>query len=106
MATSPLRPSTMRTTDELPGGGGHEVDQRDAAVLRLEDRLQDQRAGPVLRGGRATGGSAGAIRQRPLSGVPTSAAKQAALSKRGQHSQSIEPSRLTSAALWQSPISA
>jgi hypothetical protein len=44
------------------------------------------------------------MRQRPLSGVPTSEAKQAGLSKRGQHSQSIEPSRLTRAALWQSPI--
>jgi len=46
------------------------------------------------------------MRQRPLSGVPTIAAKHAGLSKRGQHSQSIEPSRLTSAALRQSPISA
>ena len=38
--------------------------------------------------------------------LPSSAAKQASESKRGQHSQSIEPSRATSAALSQSPISA
>ena len=48
----------------------------------------------------------GAIRQRPLSGVPSSAAKQASESNRGQHSQSIEPSRETSAAVSQSPINA
>jgi hypothetical protein len=38
--------------------------------------------------------------------LPSSAAKQAAESKRGQHSQSIEPLRPTSAAVWQSPIRA
>jgi hypothetical protein len=46
------------------------------------------------------------MRQRPLLSSPRSAAKHAAESKRGQHSQSIEPWRPTSAALWQSPISA
>ena len=39
-------------------------------------------------------------------GSPSSAAKQASESKRGMHNQSIEPSRPTSAALWQSPITA
>jgi hypothetical protein len=47
-----------------------------------------------------------AISHRPLSVVPSSAAKQAAESKRGQHNQSIEPSRPTKAAALQSPISA
>jgi hypothetical protein len=46
------------------------------------------------------------MRQRPFSGVPSKAAKQAGLSKRGQQSQSIEPCLLTRAAVWQSPISA
>lgn len=46
----------------------------------------------------------GAICQRPLSAVPSSAAKQAPESKRGTHSQSIDPSRATSAAVRQSPI--
>ncbi len=48
----------------------------------------------------------GATSQRPLSGVPSSAAKQAPESKRGKQSQSIEPPRSTSAADCRSPISA
>ena len=48
----------------------------------------------------------GEISQRPLSGVPSRAAKQAPESKRGQQSQSTEPSRETSAAVWPSPMSA
>jgi uncharacterized protein YndB with AHSA1/START domain len=50
------------------------------------------------------GGCFGPMSHRPLSGVPSKAAKQAAESKRGQHSQSIEPSRPTKAAVLQSPI--
>ena len=46
----------------------------------------------------------GATIQRPCSGVPSSAAKQAPESKRGKQAQSIEPSRPTSAAVWRSPI--
>jgi hypothetical protein len=48
----------------------------------------------------------GPISHRPCSSLPTSAAKHASESKRGQHSQSIEPSQPTSAAVSQSPISA
>jgi hypothetical protein len=44
--------------------------------------------------------------QRPWSDVPSSAAKHASESNRGQQSQSIDPSRPTSAAVSQSPISA
>jgi hypothetical protein len=50
--------------------------------------------------------SSGAISQRPFLCVPRSAAKQASESKAGQHSQSIEPLRPTSAAVSPSPISA
>ena len=50
--------------------------------------------------------SAGAMSQRPGSDVPSSAAKHAPESKRGQQSQSIDPVRATSAAVSQSPISA
>jgi hypothetical protein len=39
------------------------------------------------------------MRQLPLAGWPSKAAKAAGLSKRGQQSQSIEPPRLTSAAV-------
>ena len=49
---------------------------------------------------------AGAIFQKPWSRVPSSAAKHAREENVGQHSQSIEPSRDTSAAVSQSPISA
>jgi hypothetical protein len=48
----------------------------------------------------------GAIRQRPWSGVPSKAAKHAGESNLGQQSQSIDPSRATSAAVSQSPMSA
>ena len=96
---------TKRTIVELLGAHRHEIDQRRRAVVGLEMRFENERV---------WAGSArvilavcrGAISQRPCSGVPSSAAKQASESKRGQHSQSIEPSRATSAALLQSPISA
>jgi hypothetical protein len=45
-------------------------------------------------------------RRHPFSEVPRSAAKHAAESKRGRHSQSIEPFRPTSAAVSQLPINA
>jgi hypothetical protein len=50
------------------------------------------------------GSPSGVIRQRPFSGVPSKAAKQASLSKRGRHSQSIEPSSPTSAAECMLPM--
>ena len=79
--------------------------KRDDAVVGLELGLEDQRVVAVaprdLRGR-----SAGAISQRPCSGVPSRAAKQAPESKRGKQSQSIEPSRPTSAAVSQSPMRA
>ena len=93
----------MRTTDELPVAAV--MKSISATLPSLVSKIVSR----IIVPGRycrrmRTGGSAGAMRQRPLSGVPTRAAKQAGLSKRGQHSQSIEPSRLTRAALWQSPI--
>jgi len=51
-------------------------------------------------------GARGAICQRPLLSLPSSAAKHAPESKRGQHSQSIDPARDTSADVMQSPITA
>ena len=48
--------------------------------------------------------STGSISQRPCSGVPSSAAKQAGESKRGRQSQSMEPSVPTSAAVRMLPI--
>jgi hypothetical protein len=43
--------------------------------------------------------------QRPFLWLPSRAAKQASESNAGQHSQSIDPSRPTNAAVSQSPIS-
>ena len=74
-------------------------------VVGLELGLQHERAGPIASTDvpRRLGG-----RHQPAAmlGLPSSAAKQAPESNRGQHSQSIEPSRPTSAAVSQSPISA
>jgi hypothetical protein len=84
---------------------GHEVDEGDGAVRRLEQSLQHQRVAAIL--ARDPGHDAGgAIRHSPFRRVPSRAAKHAALSKRGRHNQSIEPCLETSAAEWQSPISA
>ena len=48
MATWPLRPSTIRTTDELPVAAVMKSISATLPSLRLEYRLQDHRAGPVL----------------------------------------------------------
>jgi MFS family permease len=49
---------------------------------------------------------AGAIRQQPCFSSPSRAAKHAPESNRGRHSQSIEPSLPTRAAVWRSPMRA
>ena len=80
---------------------------RDGAVVGLERGLEDQRVGRgsgarcarIVTGGRDR--ASGRAR-----GSPSSAAKQAPESNRGQQSQSIDPSRDTSAAVSQSPMSA
>jgi hypothetical protein len=51
-------------------------------------------------------GSTGLSFQRPLLRSPSSDAKQAPASKRGRHSQSMDPSRATRAAVWVSPMRA
>jgi hypothetical protein len=48
----------------------------------------------------------GRILQNPFSAVPSSAAKHAPEANVGQQSQSIDPSRLTSAPVSQSPMTA
>ena len=105
MSTVPLRPSTMRTMQLLPLPGTMKsisatcpcgVSNR-VSSTRLPSRYCRVAGGP---------GTAGAIMKRPCSAVPSRAARQAALSKRGQHSQSMLPLRPTSAAVTQSPIRA
>jgi hypothetical protein len=50
--------------------------------------------------------ASGAIRHLPALGPPSSAAKEADESNRGRHSQSTEPSLLTSAAVCRSATTA
>ena len=69
---------------------------------RMDARGMKASKASLRRGLRAVG----ARSQRPFSRPPSSAAKQASLSNRGAHNQSIEPFRRTSAAAWVSPISA
>ncbi len=77
------------------------------AVVNTVSRISVwSRYARVAGGAGAPSPACGAIFQRPLSALPSNAAKQAAESKRGRHSQSMLPSRATSADVWQSPISA
>ena len=83
----------------------HKVDDHRTAGISLEFGFEDEGAGaitPIYADRRMFV----AMSHRPFSLVPRSAAKHAGESKRGQHSQSIEPSRPTKAAALQSPISA
>ncbi len=64
----------------LTCGRGHEVDQRDAAILRIEDRLQDQRAGPVV--------SISADRRLSRSNAPAPVVRRA--HKRGEAGTTVE----------------
>ena len=111
MSTAPLEHSTNRTTlglcsltgmqsviRTLPSGRSNSL-----SSTRVSPRYWRRVAGngsPWPGGGLA----AGAIRQNPWSVSPTRWAKHAAESKRGRQSQSIDPSRPTSAAVWVSPI--
>ena len=74
----------------------HEIDQRRRARRRSRNGFQDQRVGAI-----AARDARLVVRWRDQPAAvlarPSSAAKQASESKRGQHSQSIEPSRPTSA---------
>ena len=84
----------------------HEVDRADAPSARLVGRLEHERVAPVGRRAGASAPTAGASTQRPWSGVPRSDAKHAPESKRGKQHQSIDPSRLDSAAVCRSLIRA
>ena len=83
----------------------HEVDRADPALDGLEYRAEDQRVVPIAA---LLPRDLGRWRsdQRPFSGPPRSAAKQAPESKRGKQHQSIEPLRSMSAAVCRSPRSA
>ena len=103
--TSPSTPSTIRTSSGTSVRGGMKSTSFTVPLSVANVVSSTSVSGTYRRSTRRTS-STGAIIQRPWSGVPRSAAKQAPESKRGKHSQSIEPSRPTSAAVWQSPIKA
>jgi hypothetical protein len=74
--------------------------------LAVSRSVSSTSVGPRYRRRVATTASRGVTSQKPLSPVPSSAAKQAGASNRGRQSQSIDPLVPTSATVWVSPISA
>ena len=96
----------MRTTSGLVSRGGMKSMTRTAPVGGLEVGLQDQRVAAGSGGWCAGRCRAGREQPAAVLGVPSRAAKQAPESNRGRHSQSIEPSRPTRAAVWVSPMRA
>jgi hypothetical protein len=95
----------MRATSVAPSDSGIESTTRTAPFAVSKSVSSTSVPGRYRRSARTTS-PAGASLQRPCRSSPSSAAKQAAESKRGRHSQSIDPSRPTSAAVRVSPISA
>jgi hypothetical protein len=83
----------------------HEIGDSRRAARGLEARLENQRIA-AIGSRRARRGVGRANEPAAVLRLPSSAAKQAPESKRGQHSQSIEPSRVTKAAVSQSPMMA
>lgn len=83
---------------------GHEINCDRTPVRRLKLRFEDEVLSRYRRFTNAF--PLGAMRQRPWLRSPRSAAKHAPESTCGQHSQSIEPSLPTSAAVSRSPINA
>ena len=103
--TLPRRPSTMRTRSGWSARGG--MQSMTATVPEaVSNSVSSTSVSPRYRRRTLADSPAGANRQRPCSGVPSSAARHAAESNFGRQSQSIEPSRPTSAAVWQSPMRA
>jgi hypothetical protein len=83
----------------------HEIDQGNMAIPGIENRLQHHGA-VVISAADTWHRVGGADLPSSMFGVPSKAAKHALLSKRGQHSQSMEPLRPTTAAVVQSLIGA
>ena len=100
------RPGRSRTRSAAVVAGGHAVDERRPRPRPSRNRSPGS---GCPRGSGASPrhlGPAGAIASGRSRALPRRAAKQAAESKRGRQSQSMEPSRPTSAAVSQSPIRA
>jgi hypothetical protein len=96
MGTLPRTPSTRRTTRALPSPGGMQSTRRTTPSSVSSSVSRMRVPGRYRRVQRRTS-ACGASSQRPCDSSPSRAAKLAAESNRGRHSQSIEPSRPTSA---------
>ncbi len=106
MRTVPLIPRTRRTTAARLSP----IDMKSVtstAPSGVSHLLQTTKVLPrYVRMETVASGEAGASFHAPCSSVPRSAPNMDAESKRGRHSQSMDPSRATSAPVWQSPMSA
>ncbi len=98
-------PSTTRTTSGASSRGGMQSTTR-TVPSGVSQTVSSTSVSPRYCRRVQVPPAAGASRQCPFSSSPSSAAKQAGESKCGRHSQSIEPSRPTSAAVCRSPSSA
>ena len=105
IGTAPRRPTTMRTMSDATPRIGMKSITVTAPSGVSKSRFQDQGVVAIA----PLDPADWAVRSdqpAAILGLPSRAAKQASESNRGQHSQSIEPSRPTSAAVSQSPIRA
>ncbi len=105
MGTRPSTPSTTRTRSGSRSRGGMQstTRTRPSGVVNVVSSTGES---PRYRRDAAVVPPAGPSRQYPWSAVPRRAAKQATESKRGRHSQSIDPFRPTRAAGWVTPMTA
>jgi hypothetical protein len=105
IGTAPRSPSTTRSTSGFSWRGDMQSVRRTAPAA-VSQSVSSTSVPSRYRRRTAFTSPAGASRHRPCCSLPSSAAKQAFASKRGTQSQSTEPSRPTSAALSESPMSA
>ena len=98
-------PSTIRTTSVASPRGGMQSTTR-TMPSAVSQNVSSTSVSPRYCRRLQVPPAAGASSQWPFAPSPSSAAKQAGESNRGRHSQSIEPSRPTSAAVCRSPSSA
>ncbi len=108
MRTVPVMPSTMRTTSGATSRCGMKSVTLTVpvSVSQYDSRISDPSMYARRVHGSPSAAPRGAMRQWPFSSSPRSLAKQAAESKRGRHSQSMDPSRPTSPLVIRSPMSA
>ncbi len=98
MDTRPRRPSTMRSRSQRSFDSGM-LSMTRTAPASVSNSVSRISVPSRYRRRVHSSFATGAISQRPCPASPSKAAKHAPESKRGMHSQSMEPSRPTSAAV-------